>query len=142
MGDNLPLDRINTGMAPANPLVEATLSLVQDLVRNRYRESGLSWAEFRYAGSDRLLRKEDLAAIERRLAVKLPPDYRTFLMHAGHGGAGPYYGLFCLEGGEEENITSLEQLRKPVRRACLKCCDGSVRQHTWIGRDCCCYNTA
>lgn len=67
MGDNLPLDRINTGTAPATPLVEATLSLVQDMVRNRYRNSGLSWAEFRYAGSDRLLRKQDFAAIERRI---------------------------------------------------------------------------
>lgn len=67
MSDDLPLDRINTGAAPATPLVEATLSLVQDLVRDRYRDSGLSWADFRYAGSDRLLAKADFAAVERRI---------------------------------------------------------------------------
>lgn len=67
MGGDLPLDRINTGAEPATPLVEATLSLVQDLVRNRFRESGLTWAEFRFTGSDRLVRKEDFAAIERRI---------------------------------------------------------------------------
>lgn len=67
MAGNLPLDRMNTGAAPATPLVEATLSLVQDLVRRRYRESGLSWAGFRYAGSDRLVGKDDFVAIERRI---------------------------------------------------------------------------
>jgi phosphohistidine swiveling domain-containing protein len=67
MSRNLPLDRINTGAAPATPLVEATLSLVQDLVRSRYRESGLSWDEFRYAGSDRLICRDDFAAVERRI---------------------------------------------------------------------------
>jgi phosphohistidine swiveling domain-containing protein len=67
MREELPLDRINTGSAPATPLVEATLSLVQDMVRTRFRESGLSWAEFRYYGSDRLVRRDDFAAIERRI---------------------------------------------------------------------------
>jgi phosphohistidine swiveling domain-containing protein len=67
MGENLPLDRINAGAAPATPLVEATLSLVQDLVRTRYRDSGLSWREFRYSGSDRLVGKDDFTAIERRI---------------------------------------------------------------------------
>jgi phosphohistidine swiveling domain-containing protein len=67
MREELPLDGINTTTAPATPLVEATLSLVQDLVRTRYRESGLSWSEFRYSGSDRLVRKDDFAAIERRI---------------------------------------------------------------------------
>ena len=67
MREDLPLDRINTGSAPATPLVEATLSLVQDLVRSRFRESGLSWAGFRDSGADRLVRKDDFAAIERRI---------------------------------------------------------------------------
>ena len=67
MQANLPLDQVITGTPPATPLVEATLSLVQDVVRTRFRESGLSWAEFRYAGSDRLIGKEDFARVERRI---------------------------------------------------------------------------
>jgi hypothetical protein len=57
----------------------------------------------------------DLSSIEGRLGVKIPPEYRDFLMHVGHGGAGPAYGLFTLEDGEEENITDLQKLRKPFR---------------------------
>lgn len=67
MSEDLPLDRVNAAIAPATPLVEATLSLVQDLVRSRYRESGLTWAEFRYAGTDRLVTKDDCVAVERRI---------------------------------------------------------------------------
>jgi hypothetical protein len=29
--------------------------------------------------------------------VRLPAEYRTFLLHAGNGGAGPYTGLLHLE---------------------------------------------
>ncbi len=38
----------------------------------------------------------ELAEVETRLRVRLPGGYRSFLLQAGRGGAGPAYGLFPL----------------------------------------------
>ena len=43
------------------------------------------------------LSEADLRGFETKHCIRLPDDYRTFLRHAGNGGAGPYYGLFSLE---------------------------------------------
>ena len=43
------------------------------------------------------LSESDLQAFETKHQIRLPEDYRTFLSHAGNGGAGPYNGLFPLE---------------------------------------------
>ncbi|MER5424314.1 SMI1/KNR4 family protein [Streptosporangium roseum] len=37
-----------------------------------------------------------LAAVEARIGVRFPADYRTFLTRLGNGGAGPYYGVHGL----------------------------------------------
>jgi phosphohistidine swiveling domain-containing protein len=63
----LPIDNALYVRPPASPLVEATLGLVQELVRDRLRTSGRAWDDFTLAGADDLLTREDFAAIEARL---------------------------------------------------------------------------
>ncbi|MBV9749708.1 MAG: hypothetical protein JO157_12935 [Acetobacteraceae bacterium] len=55
------------GDQPAQPIVEAYHGAVRDLVRRRLQEHGGDWGSFVFGASFDLLRKEDLAAIERRL---------------------------------------------------------------------------
>ena len=61
------------------------------------------------------LTERDLLAVEQRLGIRLPKEYRLFLAHLGEGGAGPYYGLFTLYGEDLEDITNPEYIRKPFR---------------------------
>lgn len=42
------------------------------------------------------LSERDVAAAEAQFGVKLPDDYRRFLIEIGGGGAGPAYGIFPL----------------------------------------------
>lgn len=97
--------------------MEVCERIVDKLLRLRESDKsctafGASYHRYRLG---KTLSEADLASIERRLAITLPADYRAFLRYVGHGGAGPYYGLFTLEGGEDEDITSVEELRKPFR---------------------------
>lgn len=43
----------------------------------------------------------ELESFEAKYAVSLPSDYKTFITQIGHGGAGPYYGLFPF--GEQDD---------------------------------------
>jgi len=38
----------------------------------------------------------ELCEIENQLSVRLPDDYRSFLLQCSRGGAGPHYGIFPL----------------------------------------------
>jgi hypothetical protein len=55
------------GEENSTPVVEAFRLAVRALVRQRLAESGKPWKEFVFGDALRLLRKEDFAAIDRRL---------------------------------------------------------------------------
>jgi hypothetical protein len=40
--------------------------------------------------------ESDVDAFERRIEIRLPEDYREFVMLAGDGGTGPHYGIYRL----------------------------------------------
>ena len=59
---------------------------------------GASGHRFKFAPR---LSEADLAEAEAQFGARLPEDYRSYLLHAGAGGAGPHYGLFPLAQGED-----------------------------------------
>jgi len=71
--DKLPIDDALHVKPPASPLVEATLDLIKERVRKRLSESGMTWEEFVFSGSDRLVTADDVAAVE---AAILGSGYR------------------------------------------------------------------
>lgn len=57
-----------------------------------------------------------LAEFEKRYAVTLPEDFRQFLLQAGNGGGGPYYGIYPVDRWNNEvssGIVSPDYLAKP-----------------------------
>jgi len=49
------------------------------------------------------LSEEAIFAFENRHGIRLPEDYRQFLMQAGSSGAGPYYGILPLDKWDDAN---------------------------------------
>lgn len=43
------------------------------------------------------LTESNVSAFEQKRGIRIPNDYRAFLLHVGEGGAGPYYGLLPLK---------------------------------------------
>lgn len=64
----------------------------------------------------RPLAQEKLQYYEQQHGVALPYEYRRFLMEIGHGGAGPFYGLFPLDSRDTEFLNMFGgDLRKPFQ---------------------------
>ena len=59
MGSELPIDRMREAEPPASPLVEATLSLVQDMVRAKRATHGEAW--------DGAISRADFEQVEQRI---------------------------------------------------------------------------
>jgi phosphohistidine swiveling domain-containing protein len=67
VSEPLPVDDLMLTAPPALPLVEATLSLVHDLVRKEWRECGTGWDEFCRGGAGCRLLEADFARVEAKI---------------------------------------------------------------------------
>lgn len=62
--------------------------------------------------------EKELTEFEKNNGIKLPTEYKEFLMQIGDGGAGPYYGLEPIENGlfadlDYKDKNDLNDLSKP-----------------------------
>jgi len=81
------------------------------------READRSFAVFGASGHEYRLRpcldEAKIAEFEGRHSLRLPEDYRKFLMQVGNGGAGPYYGIYGLDELCETRADYWNDLSKP-----------------------------
>lgn len=82
------------------PLSDAHGAYLKDLVKQAGKKDGAH----RIFGSQKhgyklnpTVTREEVRLFEERWHLTLPEEYVFFLTKVGNGGAGPYYGLYCLE---------------------------------------------
>ncbi len=68
---------------------------------------------------DAPLNEEQVAAWETEAGVRLPCEYRLFLLHVGAAGAGPYYGLSPLPDWGEMADDAKTKYQRSLRAPCL-----------------------
>jgi hypothetical protein len=81
-------------MRSDNDRVMRIAAKLQTAVRGKFQPFGVEGHEFRLAPP---LTERQVAAIERRYAIELPAEYRSFITRVANGGAGPAYGMYSLE---------------------------------------------
>lgn len=57
---------------------------------------------------------EEVEELEQKIGVTLPKEYREFLLQAGNGGAGPFYGLYSMKQVENELTWEMEADKLPM----------------------------
>ncbi len=67
MGANLPMDRMQPTKPPMSPLVEAVLSMTQEMARAKFAESSKPWNEFCFDEADKAITSADFVAMEDRI---------------------------------------------------------------------------
>lgn len=70
-------------------------------------------------------------AFERKIGTTLPEEYRDFLLQAGNGGAGPFYGLFSLEAVESWLQWDLESDKPPLLSPGTDLEERTVEEENW-----------
>jgi hypothetical protein len=84
-------------MSKQNPDLTRVHRILQKLEQVRARNLSCFGSESHAFRLNPPLPEADLQAFETSHHIRLPEAYRTFLKHAGNGGAGPYYGIFPLD---------------------------------------------
>jgi hypothetical protein len=100
------------------PAIDRILGKFEEARRQDARCFGCEHHLFRLGP---VLSEEKVRASEDEHGVRLPEEYRQFLLYAGHGGAGPYYGLlkrlswpaFDLDEEKDDSVDSF------LARPCL-----------------------
>jgi hypothetical protein len=77
-----------------NTRFERILRMLHEVRRQGLTCFGSNQHRFRL---NRCLSESAISKFEVKHRVRLPEDYREFLLRVGNGGAGPYYGLLPLE---------------------------------------------
>jgi|GEM_PF-5445376 len=97
-------------MNPNIPLIKTQLEKLRELDKHCL----LFGAEHHSYTLKAPLSEAAVATFEKRCNIKLPEDYRDFLIHLGNGGAGPAYGMAPLKptNGVGTPFLGVKQLRK------------------------------
>jgi hypothetical protein len=86
------------------------------------READREFAVFGANGHEYKLRhrlnEAKVVEFENRYSLRLPDDYRIFLMQVGNGGAGPCYGIYGLDELYETRKDYWNDLSKPFPYRC------------------------